>query len=111
MSTFTGIANFQMSGPFLVWAGRSFKPGRSLDYFSCEEGRSFEGGFHLGQGAFSDNYGTFLNAKNLSLLWLIMFRHCRLKTYLGLYYWKTKQVWNAYISVKKIEKIEKLIYN
>ena len=38
--------------------GRSFKPGHSLNFFSCKEGRSFEGGIHLGRGAVSDNYGS-----------------------------------------------------
>ena len=56
MSASADIANYQMSAPFLVWGGAYL--GRALiKFFSCEEGRSFEGDFHLSQGALSDNYG------------------------------------------------------
>ena len=48
MSASADIENFQMNATFLVWGGRPF----------CEEGRSFEGGVHLGRDTLSDNYGT-----------------------------------------------------
>ena len=32
-----------------------------IEFFKCEEGRSFEGGVHLGRGALSGNYGILFN--------------------------------------------------
>ena len=32
-----------------------------IKFFSCKQGRSFEGGVHLGQAAPSDNYGNQIN--------------------------------------------------
>ena len=49
MSTSADIAKFQMSAPFLVWGGRSFKLGRSLNFSAVKRG------VHLGWGALSDN--------------------------------------------------------
>ena len=38
--------------------GAPIRAGALIKFFSCEEGHSFEGGVHLGRGAYSDNYGS-----------------------------------------------------
>ena len=52
MSASADIANFQMGAPLLVWGGRSFKPGRSLNFSAVKRDA------HSGRGALSDYYGT-----------------------------------------------------
>ena len=44
--------------PFLIWGGgRLIETGAHIKFFSCEEGRSFEGGVHVDWGAPRNNYG------------------------------------------------------
>ena len=45
MSVSADIANFQMKAPFLVRGGRSFKPGRSLNFSTVKRGAHLKGKF------------------------------------------------------------------
>ena len=41
-----------------------------IKFFSCREGRSFEGGIHSGRGAVSDNYGNAALLRDKLFEWL-----------------------------------------
>ena len=45
-----------------------------IKFFGCEEGPSFEGGIHLGQGAVSDNYSMY------KLIVILYSFYCNLKS-------------------------------
>ena len=48
--------------PFPGLRGPLILAGAFIKFFSCEEGRSFEGGVHLGRDPLSDNYGLLIQA-------------------------------------------------
>ena len=48
---------FPNERPFPGLRGTLIYAGALIKLFSCEEGRSFEGGVHLGRNALSDNCG------------------------------------------------------